>query len=92
MQSARFEVSRMLKQTGSVLHELARATGPEVNEPSFDDNVTRHLPCSEFMNRFNLITINRRFSRSRFPKATLIGKSGTLRQTGPKPALSTAMR
>ena len=43
------EVSRSLKRTGNVLHELVRAANPEVNEAAFVDNVTRHLRRGEFL-------------------------------------------
>ena len=34
------EVSRTLKRTGNVLHELVRAADPEVDEAAFVDNVS----------------------------------------------------
>ncbi len=43
------EVSRTLKRTGNVLHELVRAADPEVDEAAFVDNVTRHLRRGEFL-------------------------------------------
>ena len=43
------EVSKTLKRTGNVLHELVRATNPEVDEAAFVDNVTRHLRRGEFL-------------------------------------------
>ena len=43
------EVSRSLKRTGNVLHELVCAADPDVNEAAFVDNVTRHLRRGEFL-------------------------------------------
>ena len=43
------EVSRTLKRTGNVLHELVRAADSEIDEAAFVDNVTRHLRRGEFL-------------------------------------------
>ena len=43
------EVSRSLKRTGNVLHELVCAADPDVDEAAFVDNVTRHLRRGEFL-------------------------------------------
>lgn len=43
------EVSRRRGETGNVLYELARRPSPELAEPDFVDNVTRHLRRGEFL-------------------------------------------
>ena len=43
------EVSRRRGETGNVLYQLARQQSPELAEPDFVDNVTRHLQRGEFL-------------------------------------------
>ena len=43
------KVSRALKRKGNVPYELVRAQAPDVAEPTFVDNVSRHLKRGEFL-------------------------------------------